>query len=167
VADLTHLWTEEGWLYLAVVLDLYSRAVVGCAMAGRMTRDLVIDALTLAIWRRRPAPGLIVHSDRGSQYASRDYQQVLEKRGFLYKGVNTGEARKTCTPMLWKIAARKLDQLDSATSVKDLRFPPGNHLEALAGDRRGQHSIRIDDRFQICFAWTEAGPDEVEIVDYH
>jgi putative transposase len=83
VADLTYLWTDEGWLYLAVVLDLYSRAVVGWAMAERMTRDLVIDALTMAIWRRRPAPGLIVHSDRGSQYASRDYQQVLEKRGFL------------------------------------------------------------------------------------
>ena len=83
VADLTYLWTDEGWLYLAVVLDLYSRAVVGWAMAERMTRDLVIDALTMAIWRRRPAPGLIVHSDRGSQYASRDYQQVLEQRGFL------------------------------------------------------------------------------------
>ena len=63
VADLTYLWTDEGWLYLAVVLDLYSHAVVGWAMAERMTRDLVIDALTLAIWRRRPAPGLIVHSD--------------------------------------------------------------------------------------------------------
>lgn len=83
VADITYLWTEEGWLYLAVVLDLYSRAVVGWAMAERMTRDLVINALTMAIWRRRPAPGLVVHSDRGSQYASRDYQQVLEKHGFL------------------------------------------------------------------------------------
>jgi putative transposase len=83
VADLTYIGTDEGWLYLAVVLDVYSRAVVGWAMAERMTRDLVIAALTMAIWRRRPAPGLIVHSDRGSQYASGDYQRVLERYGFL------------------------------------------------------------------------------------
>jgi len=83
VADITYIWTEEGWLYLAVVPDLYSRAVVGWAMAGRMTRDLVIAALTMAVWRRRPGQGLIVHSDRGSQYASGDYQEALETQGFL------------------------------------------------------------------------------------
>jgi putative transposase len=83
VADITYIWTEEGWLYLAVVLDLYSRAVVGWAMDGRMTRELVIAALTMAIWRRRPGRGLVVHSDRGSQYASGDYQEVLELHGFL------------------------------------------------------------------------------------
>lgn len=83
VSDITYVWTEEGWLYLAVVLDLYSRAVVGWAMAERMTRDLVIAALTMAIWRRRPGPGLIVHSDRGSQYASADYQALLERHGYL------------------------------------------------------------------------------------
>jgi transposase InsO family protein len=83
VADLTYLWTGEGWLYLAVVLDLYSRAVVGWSMGERITRDLVIQALTLAIWRRRPEAGLVVHSDRGSQYASNDYQKLLESHGFL------------------------------------------------------------------------------------
>jgi putative transposase len=83
VADLTYLWTEEGWLYLAVVLDLYSRAVVGWAMAERMTREVVIAALTMALWRRRPERGLIVHSDRGSQYASLDYQALLERHGAL------------------------------------------------------------------------------------
>lgn len=83
VSDITYIWTEEGWLYLAVMLDLYSRAVVGWAMAERMTRELVIAALTMAVWRRRPGRGLIVHSDRGSQYASGDYQEVLERHGFL------------------------------------------------------------------------------------
>jgi len=78
-----YLWTGEGWLYLAVVLDLYSRTVVGWSMGERITRDLVIQALTMAIWRRRPQAGLIVHSDRGSQYASNDYQQLLERYGFL------------------------------------------------------------------------------------
>lgn len=83
VSDITFIWTEEGWLYLAVVLDLYSRSVVGWAMAERMTRELVIAAMMMAVWRRRPGRGLIVHSDRGSQYASRDYQAVLERHGFL------------------------------------------------------------------------------------
>lgn len=57
--------------------------------------------------------------------------------------------------------------LDAAVTVEDMRFPPGNHLEALAGDREGQHSVRINDQWRICFVWTEAGPAEVEIVDYH
>ena len=76
-ADITYVWTKEGWLFLAVVLDLYSRQVVGWSMAERMTRKLTLDALKMAIYRRKPAPGLIHHSDRGSQYACADYQQLL------------------------------------------------------------------------------------------
>ena len=83
VADITYLWTGEGWLYLAVVLDLYSRLVVGWSMGERITRDLVMNALTMAVWRRQPQAGLIVHSDRGSQYASHDYQKLLAQHGFL------------------------------------------------------------------------------------
>ena len=75
--DVTYVWTGEGWLYLAVVLDLFSRQIVGFAMAETMTRQLVIDALTMAWFRRKPAPGLIFHSDRGSQYASGDFQAQL------------------------------------------------------------------------------------------
>ncbi len=82
-SDITYIWTEEGWLYLAVVMDLYSRSIVGWAMAERMTRELVMSALTMAVWRRRPEPGVVVHSDRGSQYASGDYQALLETHGFL------------------------------------------------------------------------------------
>lgn len=76
--DITYCWTEEGWLYLAVVIDLFSRQVVGFAMAERMTRQLVIDALRMAWFRRRPEAGLIFHSDRGSQYASGDFQRQLK-----------------------------------------------------------------------------------------
>ena len=84
VADITYLWTSEGWLYLAVVLDLYSRAVVGWSMAERITKDLVMAALTMALFRRRrPPPGLILHSDRGSQYAALDYQALLEQHGLM------------------------------------------------------------------------------------
>ena len=72
-----------------------------------------------------------------------------------------------CPQSLWRTAFRKLDQLDSAEVVDDLRIPPGNRLEQLKGDREGQYSIRINDQYRICFVWTENGPDDVEIVDYH
>jgi proteic killer suppression protein len=65
------------------------------------------------------------------------------------------------------VAARKLVQLDSAHELRDLASPPGNRLEALRGDRAGQHSMRINDQFRVCFVWTEQGPEQVEIVDYH
>jgi len=77
--DITYIWTDEGWLYLAVVIDLFNRQVVGFAMGERMTRTLVMDALRMAWFRRHPAPGLIFHSDRGSQYASNDYRQLLRE----------------------------------------------------------------------------------------
>lgn len=79
--DITYVWTDEGWLYLAVVIDLFSRQVVGFSMGERMTRALVIDALRMAWFRRRPAPGMIFHSDRGSQYASEDFQRHLAAFG--------------------------------------------------------------------------------------
>mgnify|MGYP000937827672 FL=1 len=74
VMDITYLATSEGWLYLAIVLDLYSRMVVGWGIGKRMTKELAIGALENAIKRHKPAPGLICHSDRGSQYCSHDYQ---------------------------------------------------------------------------------------------
>jgi len=82
-ADITFVATGEGWLYLAIVLDLYTRRIVGWAMRERMTKDLVIDALRMAWFRRRPQPGLIHHSDRGSQYCSHDFQKQLADYGML------------------------------------------------------------------------------------
>ncbi len=82
VADITYIWTQEGWLYLAVVIDLYSRKVVGWSMSARMKAKLVCDALTMAIWQRRPNAGLIHHSDRGSQYASKAFKQLLKAHDF-------------------------------------------------------------------------------------
>ncbi len=70
-------WTHEGWLYLTVMIDLFSRKVVGWDMSSRMKADVVCNALTMATWRRRPEAGLIVHSDRGSQYASNQYRSLL------------------------------------------------------------------------------------------
>ena len=83
VTDITYIPTGEGWLYLAVILDLYSRGIVGWAMSERITRQLTLDALGMALARRRPPPGLLHHSDRGSQYASGDYQTALGRQGIV------------------------------------------------------------------------------------
>jgi len=85
----------------------------------------------------------------------------------LFNGRNTKSARKACPRSLWTVASRKLDQLDSAEALDDLRVPPGNRLESLSGDRRGQHSIRINQQYRVCFTWSAAGASSVEIVDYH
>ena len=85
----------------------------------------------------------------------------------IFYGENTSAARRTCQPSLWKVASRKLDQLDSVSTLEELRVPPGNRLEALFGDRTGQHSIRSNGQYRICFIWTELGPASVEITDYH
>jgi len=83
VSDITYIWTLEGWLYLAVILDLYSRQVVGWAMSDRLTANFVIKALHQAIGRRNPVRGCILHSDRGIQYASADFRDVLNSHGFI------------------------------------------------------------------------------------
>ena len=85
----------------------------------------------------------------------------------VFAGTYSKAARKVCPPDLFPTAKRKLDALNAASELKDLRVPPGNRLEALHGDREGQYSIRINDQFRLCFVWTEQGPAEVEIVDYH
>jgi toxin HigB-1 len=85
----------------------------------------------------------------------------------IFNGENTKAARRVCPSSIWKIAARKLDQVDSVTALSELRIPPNNKLEALSGHRKEQHSIRINDQYRICFVWTESGPDQVEVVDYH
>jgi transposase InsO family protein len=77
--DITYIWTKEGWLYLAVVLDLYSRKVIGWAMEPTMSRELALKAFRMAINQRHPTSGLLAHTDRGSQYASNDYQDLLSR----------------------------------------------------------------------------------------
>jgi proteic killer suppression protein len=85
----------------------------------------------------------------------------------VFNGPNSAAARRLLPQDLRGIAFRKLDQLDAAAMLEDLRVPPGNRLEALKADREGQHSIRINNQYRICFKWTDSAPEEVEIVDYH
>jgi transposase InsO family protein len=93
VMDITYLQTSEGWLYLAIVLDLYSRMIVGWSIGNRMGKELVINALETAIKKRNPSPGLICHSDRGSQYCSHAYRNLLQKRGFLCSMSRKGDCQ--------------------------------------------------------------------------
>ena len=85
----------------------------------------------------------------------------------MFNGRDTRRARQSCPASIWTVARRKLDMLDSAAVLNDLAVPPGNRLERLAGERSGQYSIRINEQYRICFLWTDAGPDQVEITDYH
>jgi len=85
----------------------------------------------------------------------------------IFNGINSKEARTICPRSLWRVAIRKLDQLDSVIQLSELRIPPNNKLEALKKDRKGQYSVRINDQYRICFVWSDAGPDNVEIIDYH
>jgi proteic killer suppression protein len=85
----------------------------------------------------------------------------------IFNGLDTKAARKACPSKLWKGAHRRLSQLDYASTLEDLRLPSSNRLHALKEDRKGQHSISINAEYRICFRWTAAGPEGVEVTDYH
>lgn len=85
----------------------------------------------------------------------------------IFNRKETKAARGACPESLWPVARRKVDQLNAARELRDLAAPPGNRLEALKRDRKGQHSIRINERYRVCFGWTPEGAEAVEIVDYH
>ena len=85
----------------------------------------------------------------------------------VFDGRDTRKARQACPQGIWRVARRKLDQINQASDLDDLRVPPGNRLEPLKGDREGQHSVRVNDQYRVCFTWTDGGAEEVEIVDYH
>ena len=85
----------------------------------------------------------------------------------IFNGINSRFAREACPQGLWRIAVRKLDQLDSVSLLEELSAPPGNHLAALTGTRRGQYSIRINRQYRICFRWGRTEPFDVVVTDYH
>jgi proteic killer suppression protein len=85
----------------------------------------------------------------------------------LFNGESSKQARKSCPQSIWNIVRRKLDQLDSVTVLDELKIPPGNRLELLKGLRAGEYSIRINQKYRICFIWSDAGPADVEVTDYH
>ncbi len=85
----------------------------------------------------------------------------------VFNGTDSTKARKTCPQQLWDVARRKLDQINRVADLSSLAVPPGNHLEALTRERKGQHGIRINEQYRICFRWATDGAHDVEITDYH
>lgn len=85
----------------------------------------------------------------------------------LFNGVDSRRARRACPVALWSVVRRKLTQLNRVQTLRELSVPPGNRLEHLHGDREGQHSIRINDQYRLCFRWEDAYANEVEVTDYH
>ena len=94
---------------------------------------------------------------------------VVRDRGTagVFDGSDDSAARRSCPRVLWPVARRKLDQINRISDIRELAVPPGNRLERLRGARSGQYSIRINDRYRICFRWEAGYADEVEIADYH
>jgi transposase InsO family protein len=135
VTDITYIPTGEGWLYLAVILDLCSRFAVGWAMSERITDDLTLDALGLALARRRPPQGLLHHSDRGSQYASGDYQRVLTQHGIVCSMSRRGDCWDNAVAESF-FATLKVELVHNAawaTFGARVSQPPG--LRATVGSR--------------------------------
>jgi len=126
VSDITYIATDEGWLYLAVVLELYSRLVVGWAMSERMTAKLVCDALQMALWRRKRPSGVIVHSDRGSQYCSGDYQRLLLENGLVCSMSKKGDCYDNAAMESWnhslKVEAIHGERFVTRQAAKDHVF---------------------------------------------
>lgn len=126
VSDITYLDTDEGWLYLAVVLDLYARRVVGWAMAERMTSKLVCDALRMALGQRGTPKGVLVHSDRGSQYCSEEYQRLLRQHGLVCSMSRRGNCYDNAAMESWhhslKVEAIHGERFATRQSAKEHVF---------------------------------------------
>jgi putative transposase len=140
--DISYVWTAEGWLYLAVVLDLFSRRIVGWQLSDRMKRGLAMEALQRAINLRQPPPGLIHHSDRGSQYCSEDYRRILRDYGFVasmsgrgncYDNAMVETVFKTIkSELIWRTAYKSRDQASRAI---------GQYIEGFYNQRRRHSSL--------------------------
>jgi putative transposase len=140
--DISYVWTAEGWLYLAIVLDLFSRRIVGWHLSDRMKRGLAMDALRRAINLRRPPAGLIHHSDRGSQYCSDDYRRMLRDHGFVasmsgrgncYDNAMVESVFKTIkSELIWRTAFATRDQASKAI---------GHYIEGFYNPRRRHSSL--------------------------
>lgn len=126
VGDITYIGTDEGWLYLAVVLDLFSRKVVGWSMSDRMTATLVCDALKMALFRRKRPRGVIMHTDRGSQYCSREHRDLLDANGLVASMSAKGNCYDNAAMESWnhslKVEAIHGERLATRKQAKDLVF---------------------------------------------
>jgi transposase InsO family protein len=143
--DLTYVWTTEGWLYLAVILDLYSRLVIGWAMGHRLTVELAEQALTMALANRNPRAGLLHHSDRGSQYAATDYQRLLGKHGIITSMSRTGNCwDNACVESFFGTLKRELVYHRHYATRDDAKQDIFEYIEVFYNRRRRHSTLGYD-----------------------
>ena len=143
--DLTYIWTAEGWLYLAVVLDLYSRTVIGWAMGHRLTVDLAEHALTMALANRKPTAGLLHHSDRGSQYAATSYQQLLTTHGITTSMSRRGNCwDNACVESFFGTLKRELVYHRHYATREDATQDIFEYIEVFYNRRRRHSTLGYD-----------------------
>jgi len=142
VTDITFLWTAQGWLYLAVILDLFSRRVVGWATSQNVDRHLALAALDTALARRRPAAGLVHHSDRGSTYASSDYRKALNARGFECSMTRKGDCwDNAVAESFFSTLKRELEGIDDFESRAGATLSIGDYIDGFYNIQRRHSAI--------------------------
>lgn len=140
--DISYVWTAEGWLYLAVVLDLFSRRIVGWQLSDRMKRGLAMDALRRAIALRRPPPGLIHHSDRGSQYCSEDYRRLMREHGLIASMSGRGNCYDNAmVETVFKTIKAELIWRTAFATRADASRAIGRYIEGFYNPRRRHSSL--------------------------
>ena len=137
VTDITYIRTYEGWLYLAVVLDLFSRQVIGWSMKAQMTSDLAIDALLMAVWRRKPKQGVMVHSDQGSQYSSSDWRSFLKANNLVASMSRRGNCHDNAVAeSFFQLLKRERIKRKIYTTREDARSDVFDYIEMFYNAKR-------------------------------
>ena len=163
-SDITYLWTDEGWLYLAIVLDLFNREVVGWSLKPRMTTDIVTDALTMAWFRRRPATGLIHHSDRGSQYASHAFQDKLAEYGMLCSMSRKGNCWDNAPTESWFNSFKNERVFGECFETRDeMRAMAFEYIEVFYNRRRLHSTLGYRSPCQMLSHWRLERQQEKQI----
>jgi len=152
--DITYISTQKGWLYLAVVLDLFSRRIVGWAMSGRMTTQLVVDALQMAVQQRQPPKGLLHHSDRGSQYTAESYRQLLDEHAFQVSMSGTGNCYDNA-PVESFFASLKRERVDHMIyqTRSQARSDIFSYIEGFYNNRRLHSSLNYLSPVSFEYNW--------------
>lgn len=144
VSDITYIWTAEGWLYLAALKDLYTKQVVGYSLNKRMTAELVCDALSMAIRNQKPLKGLIVHSDRGSQYCSHDYRKMIHGHSFLGSMSKKGDCFDNAPiESLWGILKNELVHHHQYQTREKAKADITKYIELFYNQRRIQKGLNF------------------------
>ena len=163
-SDITYLWTNEGWLYLAIVIDLFNREVVGWSLKPRMTADIVTDALTMAWFRRKPTAGLIHHSDRGSQYASQAFQAVLKKYRMVCSMSRKGDCWDNAPTESWfgsfkneRVHGERFETRDEMTAVAF------EYIEVFYNRKRLHSTLGYKSPMQFLNDWKNPQPKEKQV----